>query len=418
MAAPRIEKIITALDVGSWKVCALIAGQTADGQLHVLGTGQRQSRGLQRGRVVDMEHAEQVVREAIEQAERIAGLNIDDVWVACSAAGLSSQSLPVEIDLRGDQIEPDDVDQLLDLGRAHMDPGTQMILHAQPALYTLDGLHGVRNPVGLHADRLGVDINIVMADGSPVRNLEGAVRQAHLDVNAVVASPVAAGLSCLTEEERDLGVALIEIGASVTTISLYIGGMLAMLTSLPVGAGDITDDIASAFGVRRSVAQRLQSFYGSANASPRDNIEMIDLDANAPAGSDSPRITRAQLVGVIRERLNKMMDEIGKALKDMHFTGPVGRQVVLVGGGADLKGMADYTQSALGRAVRVGRPQGLIGLPEAHAGPAFATLAGLVLYAASGAVDLRDLSLNSPDVFRPKGQGLINRFLAALKSSF
>jgi cell division protein FtsA len=418
VAAPRIEKIITALDVGSWKVCALIAGQTADGQLHVLGTGQRQSRGLQRGRVVDMENAEQVVREAIEQAERIAGLNIDDVWVACSAAGMTSQSLHLEIDLSGDQIEQRDVDQLLELGRTQLQPETQMILHAQPALYTLDGLQGVRNPVGLHADRLGVDINIVMADGSPVRNLEGAVRQAHLDVNALVASPMAAGLSCLSEEERDLGVALVEIGGSVTTIGLYIGGMLATLTTLPVGAGDITDDIASAFGIRRSLAQRLQSFYGSANASPRDNIEMIDLDPNAPAGSDSPRITRAQLVGVITERLNKMMAEIGKALKDMHFTGPVGRQVVLVGGGADLKGMADYTQSALGRAVRVGRPQGLIGLPEAHAGPAFATLAGLVLYAAAGPVDLRDFPAKPAGGSGRVGDGLINRFLAALKNSF
>jgi cell division protein FtsA len=418
MAAPRIEKVITALDVGSWKVCALIAGQTADGQLHVLGTGQRESRGVQRGYVADMEQAEQVVREAIEQAERIAGMNIEDVWVAFSSGGLVSDVAPIETEIGGDQIEQSDVDVLLDAGRASIDPAGRMILHAQPALYTLDGLTGVRNPVGLHANRLGVDIHIVMADGAPVRNLEGAVRQAHLDVNAVVASPIAAGLSCLSAEERDLGVALVEMGASVTTVALYAGGMLVELATLPFGAADITDDIASAFGIRRSLAQRLQSFYGSASASPRDNNEMIDLDPNAPPGSDSPRITRAQLVGVIRERLNQMMGDIGKLLKDLHFVGPIGRQVVLVGGGADLKGMADYTQSALGRAVRIGRPQGLHGLPDAHSGPAFATLAGLVLYAASDPVDLRDLPLMSPDVYRPKGEGLFHRLLSALKSSF
>lgn len=418
MAPPRIEKIITALDVGTWKVCALIAGLTADGQLHVLGTGQRQSRGVQRGYVADMEQAEQVVREAIEQAERIAGLNIDDVWVAFSAGGLMSSVAPIETELGGQQIEQADVDVLLQAGRASIDPEGRMILHAQPALYTLDGLTGVRNPIGLQADRLGVDIHIVMADGAPVRNLEGAVRQAHLDVNAVVASPIAAGLSCLSEEERDLGVALVEMGASVTTVSLYAGGMLVELATLPFGAADITDDIASAFGIRRSLAQRLQSFYGSASASPRDNNEMIDLDPNAPSGSDSPRITRAQLVSVIRERLNQMMGEIGRTLKELHFVGPIGRQVVLVGGGADLKGMADYTQSALGRAVRIGRPQGLHGLPDAHAGPAFATLAGLVLYAASDPVDLRDLPMMTQDIYRPRGEGLLNRLMTALKSSF
>ena len=153
MAPPRIEKIITALDVGSWKVCALIAGQTADGQLHVLGTGQRESRGVQRGYVADMEQTEHIVREAIEQAERIAGLNIDDVWVSFSAGGLLSDVAPIESELGGHRIEQEDIDDLLAAGRAGIDPEGRMILHAQPALYTLDGLTGVKNPIGLHADR-------------------------------------------------------------------------------------------------------------------------------------------------------------------------------------------------------------------------------------------------------------------------
>ena len=418
MAALRFEKTITALDVGSWKVCALIAGQTADGSLHVLGTGQRESRGVQRGYVADMEQTEHVVREAIEQAERIAERNIDDVWVAFSAGGMTSDVTPIESELGGHRIEQEDVDDLLAAGRAGIDPEGRMVLHAQPALYTLDGLTGVRNPIGLHADRLGVDIHIIMADGAPVRNLESAVRQAHLDVQAVVASPVAAGLSCLSPEERDLGVALVELGAAVTTVSLYAGGMLVEMASLPFGASDITDDIASAFGIRRSQAQRLQSFYGSASASPRDNNEVIDVDPGAPAGAERPRVTRAQLVAVIRQRLDHMMGEIGRTLKDLHFVGPIGRQVVLVGGGADLKGIADYTQSALGRAARVGRPQGLHGLPEAHSGPAFATLAGLVLYAASDPIDLRNLPMMAQDVYRPQGAGIVQRLVAALKNGF
>src|SRR3546814_364646 len=160
-----------------------------------------------------MEQTEHVVREAIEQAERIAGLNIDDVWVSFSAGGLLSDVAPIESELGGHRIEQEDIDDLLAAGRAGIDPEGRMILHAQPALYTLDGLTGVRNPIGLHADRLGVDIHIIMAEGAPVRNLEAAVRQAHPAVNAVVASPIAAGLACLSDEERDLGVALVALGA-------------------------------------------------------------------------------------------------------------------------------------------------------------------------------------------------------------
>jgi cell division protein FtsA len=418
MAAPRIEKLITALDVGSWKVSALIAGIGADGTLHVLGTGQRESRGVRRGYVADMDKVEQVVREAIEQAERIAELNIEDVWVAFSSGGLTSDIAPVESELGGHRIEQEDIDDLLAAGRSGIDPEGRMVLHALPALYTLDGLNGVKNPIGLHADRLAVDIHVIMADGAPVRNLEAAVRAAHLNVKSVVAAPMAAGLACLSEEERDLGVALVDIGGAVTTVALFAGGMLVELASLPFGAGDITDDIASAFGIRRSQAQRAQSFYGSALASPRDNVEVIDIDPGAPEGADKPRITRAQLIAVIRQRLDQMMGEIGRTLKELHFVGPIGRQVVLTGGGADLKGIAEYAQVALGRAARVGRPQGLTGLPEAHSGPAFATVAGLAIYAATDPFDLRDMPLMSQDVVRAPAGALLGRLVAALKSGF
>lgn len=419
MPAPRVEKLITALDIGSWKVSALIAGLTDTGELHVLGTGQRQSQGVKRGYVADMDKTEQAVREAIEQAERIAGTNIEDVWVSFSAGGLSSDIAQVEVELGGHRIEQGDIDDLLAAGRATIDPDGRMVLHAQPALYTLDGLAGVQHPLGLHAHRLGVDIHVVLADGSPVRNLDMCVRQAHLNVETIVASPIAAGMACLSDEERDLGVALVEIGASVTNVSLFAGGMLVGLTSLPFGASDITDDIASAFGVRRSQAERAKCFYGSATPSPQDSREMVELAPPSNAiGADGVKVNRAQLISVIRQRLDTMMTEIGKALKDLGFTGPVGRQVVLAGGGADLKGMADYAQSALGRAVRIGRPQGLAGLPEAHSGPAFATLAGLALYAASDPVDLRALSPDHQDSVRANAPALLDRLVAAFRNNF
>lgn len=391
MKAARVEKLISAIDIGSSKVSALIAGQTDSGELLVLGTGQRESRGVTRGCIADIEQAELSVRHAVEQAERIAGINIDRVWVGMSAGGLDSLLAPVEIELGGDRITQDDIDQLLQAGRANIQTGGKMPLHIQPTLYSLDGVGGVANPSGLHADRLGVDIHVVLADQSPVRNIDMTARAAHLDVESIVVAPVATGLACLTSEERELGVALVEFGASVTNVSVFIGGMLVGLETISKGAADITDDIASTFGIRRAQAERLKCFHGSALTSPRDHQEILEVgpDENGnEAGTHAPRITKAQLNAVVCQRVDTIVTEIGQALKALGFSGPSSHQIVLTGGGAELKGIAEHMQGALGRTVRIGKPSGLSGIPDAHAGPAFSTLVGLILYAASGRVEL------------------------------
>ncbi len=419
MAKTAPEGLITALDIGSSKVSALIAQKGDGGELVVLGTGQRESRGVKRGYIADMPATEAAVREAVEQAERIAGTNIEDVWVSFSAGGLVSDVVKLEVDLGGHRVEQNDIDELLKAGRDAIDPNGRMVLHAQAMRYTLDGLNGVKNPRGLHADRLGVDIHVVATDGSPVRNLDLCVRSAHLEVKSIIAAPVATGLACLSEEERELGVALVEIGAGVTNVSVFKEGVLASLASIAMGAADITDDIASAFGTRRAQAERMKCFHGSANMSPRDHHEMIDV---TPVGVDGDgegtRITRAQLNTVIRQRLERLMVEVQKELKRLNFEDPVG-QIVITGGGAELRGMADYAQQALGRAVRVGRPRGLSALPEAHAGPAFATLAGLASFAASDPVDLRAIEGNGPQtVVRAKGVAMFGKLMSAFRANY
>ena len=419
MAAPRPQGLITALDIGSSKVAALIAQPSEDGLL-VLGTGQRESRGVRRGYIADMDATEGAIREAVEQAERIARTQVEEAWLSFSAGGLLSDVASVEVDLGGQRIAQADVDQLLDAGRRSIDPHGRLVLHAQPTLYTLDGLRGVKNPLGLHADRLGVDIHVVVAEPSPVRNLDLCVRKAHLAVKQIVASPIATAMSCLSEEERELGVALVELGAEVTNVSLFAGGLLVGLASLPVGAADITDDIASTFGTRRAQAERMKCFHGSAQMSPRDNHDMIEvapLSGEQEAG-DGVRVPRANLIAVVRQRLEQVFGAVDEALKALGFVGPVGRQVVLTGGGAELKGVADYAQGVLGRAVRIGKPRGLVGLPEAHSGPGFATLAGLVQFAASGPLDLSPTQTVAQEVTRLSPSGLVQRLIAAVRSNY
>ncbi len=420
MAQPKARNIITALDIGSWKISALIAAVNDAGELEVLGTGQRESRGVRRGFIADMERTEIAIRETVEQAERVAGSNIEDVWVGFSGGNLVSDVVSVERELGGYRVEEGDISDLLRVGRDSIDPGGKTILHAQPACYTINGNQGVKRPEGMHADRLGVDIHVVLADGAPLANMEMCVRGAYLNVNGIVAAPAATGMACLTEEERDLGVALVEIGAGVTNVSVYAGGALLGMHSIAMGASDITDDIASAFGIRRSQAERVKCFYGSAMQNPRDFREMIEIVPNVAEGerSDGGKITRAALVSVICERLGQILAQVNEGLTQLGFGAPGGRQVVLTGGGAEMKGVADYAQGVLGRTVRIGRPRGLVALPEAHAGPAFATLVGLALYGHANPLDLRALPGGSGRTGKDGSKRWWQRLANAVKAGY
>lgn len=436
----RLARTYAAVNVGSFRISAMIMGETENGDLQVLGSGHRASAGVKRGYVTDMAAAAHAIRDAVERAEKSANTPVRSVWIACAGAGLASHVVAVDIEIGGRRIEDEDVEALLVEAQDMIQPDGRKVLHAQPAHYTLDGAHGVANPRGLHAERLGVDIHVMLADGAPVRNLTEAVQNAHLEVEGVVAAPLAAGHACLTPEERELGVALVEIGADITNVAVFAGGMLLGLHAVPMGSGSITDAIASSFGIRRSQAERLKCVAGSAIASPADHRELIPVngpgeaggeggDGGAPVGplargaDDKNRIVRAELVAVVTQQLSVLTGEIGKALKTMGFAGSRAGQVVLTGGGAELAGMADFMQGALGQPVRLGRPPQLTGMPEAHHAPGFATLAGLCLYAAEDPVDIRAIGAGRAGVYRAFTRetgvaALLGRLLRAVKEYF
>lgn len=426
MAGPRITRVFGGVSVGSFRISAIVAGVSENGEMVVLGSGHRASQGIKRGYVTDMAAATYAVRDAIDRAEKMADTSVQKVWIGCSGAGLASRIDQFDAEIGGRRIEQEDIDQLLLSSRDVIQPDGRMVLHAQPAQYRLDGAYGVGNPKGLHAERLGVDIHVMLADGAPIRNLTEAVQSAHLEVEAVVGSPIAAGHACLSPEERDLGVALVEFGAEVTNVAIYSGGLLTDLTSIRIGSADITDAIASAFGIRRFQAERLKCVNGSAIASPHDHREMIPVNAPgeettgpiARHADEKNRIPRAELIGVITGQLGVLMEEVNKALKAMNFAGQRGKQVVFTGGGAELVGLADYAQAALGKPVRIGRVPHLAGLAEAHVKPGFSTLAGLVLYAADDPVDIRTLGKNHQRTVRYSGVGMVGRVVSAFREYF
>lgn len=423
---PRIERVIGAVNIGSFRISAMIAGITEAGELSVLGSGHRASQGVKRGYVTDMAAATHAVRDALERAERLAGLTTNAVWIGCSGAGLAGAVEPVEIDIGGRRIEEEDVEQLLATAQGALRPDGRTVLHAQPACYVLDGADGVTNPIGLHAERLGVDIHVLRADSAPLRNLTETVQNAHLDVAGIIAAPLATAQACLGEEDRELGVALVEMGAQVTLVSVHAGGMLAGLATIARGSADITEAIAGACRIRPFEAERLKCVHGSAIASPADNREMIALQGTGEEQASRARVPRAELVSVITAELDGLLGEVARALAGLGFAVPGsrsaprarGRQVVLTGGGAELAGMADYAQGLLGTPVRIGRPPPLPGLPEAHATPGFTALAGLVRHVADDPIDIRTLAPRFTHATRPAGIAAMGRVWRAVRDYF
>ena len=426
MSSPRISRVFGAVNIGSFRISAMVAGLSDTGEMVVLGSGHRASQGIKRGYVTDMQAATYAIRDAVERAEKMANISVSSVWVGCAGAGLASQVAQVEVDIGGRRIEADDIEHLLVSARDVIQPDGRMVLHAQPAHYTLDGADGVADPTGLHAERLGVDVHVMLADGAPIRNITEAVQNAHLEVEAIVGAPVAAGFACLTPEERELGVALVEFGGEVTNVSVYAAGMLVGLVAIPMGSGDVTDAVASAFGIRRFQAERLKCVHGSAIASPADHREMIPVNAPGDEASgplarnadDKNRVPRAELVSVITLQLGRIMEQVSAALDALGYSGQRGQQVVLTGGGAELAGLGDYAQAALGKPVRIGKAPHLKGLAEAHATPGFATLAGLVLYASADPVDIRSIGPRYQLSQGYSGFGIVNRLFGALKEYF
>jgi cell division protein FtsA len=388
-----ITRPIAALDVGTSKVAAMVGVAGLDGTVKPLGVGARVCHGLKRGLVADMAATEAAIRGAMDMAERQAGHQASHCVVSLGAGGLMSHVKTVEMAIPGQQVTREQIAALLADGRRRIDLKPRTVLHAQPALYMLDGETQVHDPVGFHADRLGVDIHVVSAETPPIRNLDQCVRAAHLGIQTIVASPVAAGLAVLAEEERELGVALVDLGAGVTTVAVYGRGLLIEIAAIPMGGQDITDDIAAAFATKRSHAEKLKAMHGSASLAPRDNHEQLETVPIADDdAAESGRVTRAQLNQIVRARLMTIFARIAEALTEMGFAGPAGRQVVLTGGGAELGGIADFAQAALGRQVRIGRPRGLNALTGGPATAALSTLMGLAAFAAQDPDDLWSLA--------------------------
>ncbi|MBT4711078.1 MAG: cell division protein FtsA [Alphaproteobacteria bacterium] len=412
---PAPVGLVAALDVGTTKVCCLIARTDGEGGLQVVGIGHHLARGLRAGAVVDMDGAENSICAAVDAAEAMAGVTIHAAHVNISAGRQRSQTIGVEVSVAGDQVSEFDIGRAVDQAMVRADTEGRDVIHAVPTRYSIDGAIGIRDPRGMYGAKLGVNLHVVTSDSSPARNLAVCVERGHLEAIGPVASPYASALAVLVDDEMDLGATVIDMGGGTTTISVFFEGALALVDSIPVGGRHVTNDIARGLSTPTAQAERMKTLFGSAVAGPSDDKELIDVPPLGEAKqSGANHVPRAALTGIIRPRVEEIFEMARARLEASGYQNLGGRRVVLTGGASQLQGAAETAARVFENQVRLGRSTGVSGLADATSGPAFSTATGLLKYAANGLAD-RDVGGRLKN---PPSTGFVDRIGQWLRENF
>jgi cell division protein FtsA len=402
--------LIGALDVGTTKICCFIARVEAEPR--IIGIGHQIARGMRGGAIVDLDGAGHSIRSAVHAAEEMAGETIERVVANLSGGYAASRILKTEIDIGRQEVSDADMHHVLERGYAMRDAADRQVIHSIPVGFSIDDSRGIRDPRGMVGEKLGVNMHIVTAAKASVRNHAAVIGRSHLEVEALVVSPYAAGLSCLVDDEMDLGVTVIDMGGGTTTIGVFFDGNLVFADTVPVGGIHVTNDIARGLSTPVAHAERLKALFGSAISSTLDEREMIAVPQMGEEDeSHVSHVPKSLLVSIIAPRLEETFEMVRDRLEASGFDKLAGRRVVLTGGACQLHGVRELAGHILDKQVRIGRPSRTRGLAEATHGPAFSTAAGLLLFAISERAE-------SPRPVRPTGNGRLRRFSQWIRENF
>jgi cell division protein FtsA len=349
--------------------------------VELIGYSQIQSRGVKAGAVVDLVECEQAVRQAVSLAEDMAKVRVESVLLPVSAGRLQGQLVEAAADIRGGAISSADVARVTSAGMRHATGEGRTVLHALPVGYAIDGVKGIRDPKGMVARQFGVDMNVVTVDATVAKNLMLVVERCHINVEAMAASPYVAGLSVLTDDEADLGAAVVEMGAGTTTIATFSGGRFVHASGFAVGGHHITMDLARGLSACIADAERIKTLYGTVLTGGSDARELMSVPSAGDDDQDVPQIvSRATIANIVRQRAEEIFEMVRDRLADSPFAAEPKARVVLSGGASQLSGMLELAAQILGRPVRIGRPLGFGRLPNEAKSASFAVPSGLLVY--------------------------------------
>jgi len=370
---------LASIDVGTTKVCTTIADVTSDGGIRVVGVGVTPSHGLHKGLVVNINEAGESIRESVKKAQQASATRIESAYVGVTGRHVTSlNNRGVVAITRNDRlVRPDDLRRVLDCARSIKVPNDRKLLHVIPRGYAVDGQVGVKNPVGMHGFRLDVETHIITAATTSVQNLVKCIRGIGIDIDDLVLEPLASSEAVLTEDEKQVGVILADIGGGTTDIAVFKEGSIWHTSILPVAGYQLTRDVAIGLGLPFDVAEEMKKRYGSVMPVYESKVE-----TNPAISQDGHGVSYQDLCDIIRARMEEIMRLILLEMPRADYETLVPAGLVLTGGSANLSGIEALGRDVLRLPVRVGVPTNMYGITDSLRDPAYATSVGLLLWGA------------------------------------
>ena len=387
------DRIVTGIDIGTSKITTLIASASDDSTIRVIGVSTVASRGLRKGQIVNIEEATSVISESLEAAERMAGVSVASAYLLTGGnhiASLNSHGV-VAVAEPDKEITDNDVKRVIDAAKAISLPSSREILHIIPRGYLVDGQEGIVDPVNMTGVRLEVDTHLITGGSIAIRNLYKCVEELGVEVESVIFGGLASSYATLSDTEKELGVVLVDIGGGTTDVAIYVDGALSYSSVIPVGAINITKDLAAGLRISLESAEKIKLALGQVPKNPVvsddenvktkvDKSDEIDI-SNLMLPEEMKTISRKTLVeGIVKPRLNEIFSLVGLEIKKSGFGGMTPSGVVLTGGGALSVGAIESARRNLAMSVRVGIPKNISGLIDEITTPAYASSVGLLLY--------------------------------------
>jgi cell division protein FtsA len=402
------EELIVGLDIGTTKICAVVGEVTNEG-IHIIGTGTHPSVGLRKGVIVNIESTVDSIKKAIEDAEIMAGCEISNVYAGIAGAHMQGFNSHGIIAVKGSEITQNDVQRVIEAARAVAIPMDREVIHVLPQEFIVDDQPGIQNPVGMAGVRLEVKIHIVTGAVSAVQNIVRCANRANLEINDIVLESLASGESVLLPEEKELGVALIDIGGGTTDMAIFSGKNIKQTSVIPLGGTNLTNDLA--YGLRTSLtdAESIKTKHGSClrnKISPDDSVEITGVGG----GNRSRQVPRAVLCEIIEPRMEELFALINREVYRAGMERLIVSGYVLTGGASLLHGVTELGEMVLEQPIRIGKPKGIKGLTDVVNNPMYATGVGLILHGAS--------KHRKPRKFRMKDKNLFSRIMQRMKGWF
>lgn len=404
-------RMIVGLDIGTSKIVAIVANVDEDGNVSIVGIGSKPSRGLKKGVVVNIESTTQSIQAAVEEAELMVGCKIHSVYAGIAGSHIRSLNSHGIVAIREKEVKKLDVERVIDAAQAVVIPADQKVLHILPQEFIIDNQEGIKKPLGMSGVRLESKVHLVTCAVNAAQNIDKCIRACGLEVEDIILEQLASSYSVLTDDERELGVCLVDIGGGTTDIAVFIDGAIRHTGVIPIAGDQVTNDIAMALRTPTHHAEEIKIKYACALA----QLAGPDQTIKVPSVADRPPrdLSRQTLAEVVEPRYDELLNLVHAELRRSGFEDLVAAGIVLTGGTSKMEGVIELAESIFHMPVRLGAPCDVQGLQDIVRNPIYATGVGLVMYGVNQQKE--DEYINSG---RPESKGLFSRLQRFLQQNF